>query len=177
MLVEEQSVGNAERVYIGMGSNLSPRRTYLRDALAHIDAHPGCRVSQASSVYETMPLGDKAGTNFLNMVAEVYTILPPKELFLFLKDIEKTLGRRQRERWADREIDLDILLYGNLVLDTDGLTIPHAALHGRDFVLVPLLELNNSLVDPATGDRLEDSATSLTEHFIISKLRERLLVR
>jgi 2-amino-4-hydroxy-6-hydroxymethyldihydropteridine diphosphokinase len=177
MQADGNSGESAVQCFIGLGSNLSPRRTYLQNALRHIDTHPGCRVAGISSVYETMPLGEKAGTNFLNMVAEVYTILPPKELFLFLKDIEKTLGRLKRERWADREIDLDILLYGNVVLDADELTIPHAALHARDFVLIPLLELNPNLVDPANGERLAAAVSVLTEHFIIRKFRERLLVR
>lgn len=165
----ELLLNGGEIVYIGFGSNLAPREVYLKKAVEAISGHPDCAVKAISSVYETKPLGSKAGSNFLNLAVELCTLLPPKGLFLLLKEIEKSLGRKERERWADREIDLDVLLYGKRIIEEDGLRIPHQSMNERDFVLVPLLELNPDLLRPDSHQRLQDIEAALAERFIIRK--------
>lgn len=144
-------------------------------ALQRLELREGCEITRKSSLYETKPLGEAATTNFLNMVVELHTKLAPKELFLFLKEIERTLGRQQRERWADREIDLDVLLVDDLIISDEQLTIPHPRLQERDFVLVPLLEINQDLIDPAGGKTYKEIEAALKERFILTKSSESLL--
>ncbi len=163
--------------FIGLGSNIHPRRNFLKLALSELTRQGRCEIVRKSSLYETKPLGDRAKTNFLNMVIELHTKLAPKELFLLLKEIERTLGRKPRERWADREIDLDILLVDDIVSIDETLTIPHPRITERDFVLVPLLEIDPEMVNPADGLAYKEIEAALTERFILTKSSESLSVR
>lgn len=110
-------------------------------ALFKIAALPGTRVLAVSSLYETPPWGVTDQPDFTNAVAAIGTPLPPLELLDLLKRIESSLGRKQRERWGPREIDLDILTYRKMKLDLNRLTLPHKHMLERDFVMVPLLEI------------------------------------
>jgi 2-amino-4-hydroxy-6-hydroxymethyldihydropteridine diphosphokinase len=107
-----------------------------------------------SSLYVTKPWGRTDQGDFVNAVAEVETHLGPRELLSRVKAIEDRLGRRPGPRWGPREIDIDILLYGNEVVKEDDLVIPHPCLCERAFVLVPLAELAPDLVHPETGVRV-----------------------
>lgn len=135
------------RIYVGLGSNLGDRWEYLRGALAAMASH-GLEVVAVSSAYETDPLGPPQ-PEYLNAVAEVSASLPARELLEALKGIEAALGRRHTERWGPREIDLDLLLYGDEVIDEPGLSVPHPELTKRSFVLVPLLEIAPDLDLPS----------------------------
>lgn len=126
-------------VYLGLGTNLGDRLGNLRAAVAALSAH-GLPPSAVSSVYESDPLGPPQ-PDYLNAVVEVRTDRPPGEVLSVLQGIEEELGRAHRERWGPREIDLDLLLYGDETLDEDGLVVPHPELTKRSFVLVPLLEI------------------------------------
>lgn len=135
------------RVFIGMGSNLGDRQSYLQGALAGLAAH-GLVPEAVSSVYESDPLGPPQ-PDYLNAVAEVATSLSAAEVLAALKAIEGELGRRHTQRWGPREIDLDLLLYGDEEIDQEGLSVPHPELTKRSFVLVPLLEIAPDLDLPS----------------------------
>ena len=136
------------RAYLGLGSNVGERLQFLRRAVACLGEVVGIRVTRVSSVYETEPVGVTDQGWFLNAVVEVDTMLSAEALLERTQAIERALGRMRARRWGPRTIDLDILLYGDLQLKTDSLTIPHPELHRRAFVMIPLLELNPGLSLP-----------------------------
>jgi 2-amino-4-hydroxy-6-hydroxymethyldihydropteridine diphosphokinase len=133
--------------YIGMGSNLGDRLGYLRAAVKALPAR-GLEPAGVSSVYESDALGPPQ-PDYLNAVVAVSTSLTPREVLEALKSIEAELGRRHTERWGPREIDLDLLLYGDEMLEEDGLTVPHPEMTKRSFVLLPLLEVAPDLDLPS----------------------------
>jgi 2-amino-4-hydroxy-6-hydroxymethyldihydropteridine diphosphokinase len=146
------------RVFLGLGANLGDRAAALAAALADLSALGAIRVVRVSALYESEPLvpDDAAFPSgpppwYLNQVAEATTSLEPYALLAALKDTEVRLGRAPgRSRWAPREIDIDILLYGDLVLLDPELTVPHRALAHRRFVLLPLAEIAPELPVPGT---------------------------
>ena len=142
------------RATIGLGSNLGDREANLRQALEHLAQTPDTAVVRASSLYDTEPVGVEEQPHFLNAVAQLETQLSPHQLLWNLKLIERRLGRVRSQRWGPRTLDLDLLLYEDLVLDEDDLQIPHPELAKRSFVLVPLVELDPLLVHPATGETM-----------------------
>lgn len=128
------------KAYLGLGSNLGDRAGFLLQALSEVSRLPQTRLLRLSRIYETEPLGPPQPP-YLNLVAEIRTGLSPKALLEALLEVEGRLGRVRRVRWGPRTIDLDLLLYGDLVLEEEGLILPHPRLHERAFVLVPLLDL------------------------------------
>ena len=138
--------------YVGLGANLGDLETTLRRALELIDGRPGIRVSAVSTLRETDPVGYLDQPRFLNGAARLETDLPPRALLDALLDVERELGReRTGPRFGPRTVDLDLLLYGELELEEDGLTVPHPRLHERRFALEPLAELAPGLVVPGRG--------------------------
>jgi len=140
---------NPAVIYISLGTNLGDRMANLR--LAHAAFPPEIQGLVYSSIYETEPWGYPDQPNFLNQVVQAQTRLSPPALLAALKMVERDLGRRPTFRYGPRVIDLDILLYGGLVLDTPMLTIPHPKLVERAFVLVPLAEIAPDLIHPIFG--------------------------
>ncbi len=136
-------------VYLALGTNLGDRFANLFAAIAALP--PSIVVRQSSPVYETPPWGLTDQPAFLNMVVKAETRLEPAALLATLKRIEQELGRAPTVRWGPRLIDMDILFYDDLVLNTPGLAIPHPRLHERAFVLVPLAELAPDFVHPRLG--------------------------
>jgi 2-amino-4-hydroxy-6-hydroxymethyldihydropteridine diphosphokinase len=140
------------RVYVGLGANLGDREATVRYALALVDAEPEIEVVAVSTLRETDPVGYVDQPRFLNGVAALRTELEPRPLLQRLLDVERTLGRtRDGPRWGPRIIDLDLLLYGDEVVDEPGLRVPHPRLAERRFVLEPLAELDPELVVPGAG--------------------------
>ena len=136
------------KVFLGIGTNLGDRENNLEKAIEKIGEHIG-RILQSSSVYETPPWGFDAENDFLNMVLGVETSLTPPEIIKKIVAIESMLGReRDQNRYSSRVIDIDILLYDDLVIHEKGLKIPHRLMHERRFVLVPLCELAPDLIHP-----------------------------
>lgn len=132
--------------YVGLGSNLGDRKAVIERAAELIGA------ARLSAIVETEPWGFEEQPRFLNAVAEVEPALEPRAFLDLLLDVERSLGReRMGPRWGPRAIDLDLLLYGDLVLDEPGLTVPHPYLHERLFVLAPLAELAPGLEIPGRG--------------------------
>jgi 2-amino-4-hydroxy-6-hydroxymethyldihydropteridine diphosphokinase len=127
--------------YIALGSNLQNPEHQLRSALAALTALPDSRLQQVSSVYRSAAVGPGPQPDYLNAVARLLTALPPETLLDALQQQEQAQGRTRNVRWEARTLDLDILLYGNAVIETERLTIPHRALCQRNFVLYPLLQV------------------------------------
>ena len=151
-----------ECAYIGLGSNLGDRELRLLTAVAELGKLPGTRVTALSPFYETEPVGGVAQDNFYNAVARINTSLQPQQLLAELKRVEVAVFKRKPAgHWGPRSMDLDILLYGELVLESDGLTIPHPRLHERRFVLQPLADLAPSLVHPSLGRSIAELLASL----------------
>ncbi|MFA5863240.1 MAG: 2-amino-4-hydroxy-6-hydroxymethyldihydropteridine diphosphokinase [Phycisphaerae bacterium] len=136
-------------VYIALGSNIEPRGKYIQRALNLINDHPKMEVQTVSSVYETQPDGGPPDQKlYLNAAANIRTTLGVTELLDALQAIEKELGRKREVFWGARTIDLDILIYGQEIISTDRLIIPHPLMHERRFVMQPLAQIAPHVVHP-----------------------------
>ena len=145
---------NTVTAYIALGANLGDRARVLLQAAKMIDDILGVEVQQISSLIESHPVGGPCGQgNYLNAVVEIWTTLMPNQLLAALQEIETALGRDRatEQRWGPRTCDLDILMMGRTVMDTDALTIPHARMCERAFVLVPLAQIAPDAVHPVSG--------------------------
>jgi len=147
--------------YLGLGSNVGDRRAHLQAAIRALAAH-AVGVLASSSTYDTDPVGEILDqADFLNACVRIETDLEPEALLDACKAVERELGRAAGgPRHGPRPIDVDLLLLGNVDLDTDRLTLPHAQVLARRFVLIPLLELDFELATPA-GERLADALAAL----------------
>ena len=134
--------------YIALGSNLGDSRRLLASALAALDELPDTRLHAISPSYRSAPVGPGEQRDYLNLVARLHTELAAAELLAALQQIETAHGRERRERWGERTLDLDILLYGDAQIDTPELTVPHPRMAERNFVLYPLTDLAPDLVLP-----------------------------
>ncbi|HET6400412.1 MAG TPA: 2-amino-4-hydroxy-6-hydroxymethyldihydropteridine diphosphokinase [Candidatus Kapabacteria bacterium] len=134
------------RAFIGLGSNVEPRLGYLQSAMNGLRTLG--EIVNVSSIYETEPVGGVPQPDYLNAVVELRTPLGPLELAVRLKALEAALGRTARPRWHEREIDLDLLFYGDLVMNSPELTLPHPEIPKRAFVLVPMAELHPDFIHP-----------------------------
>jgi 2-amino-4-hydroxy-6-hydroxymethyldihydropteridine diphosphokinase len=143
--------------YIGLGSNLGDRRAALDQAVAALGATKGVRVAAVSPFIETEAAGGPADQpRFLNSAAAVETDLEPEALLDVLQEIERQLGRQRSVRWGPRTIDLDLLLYGERIVATGRLHVPHLRLRERRFVLEPLAAIAPQAVEPITGRTIRD---------------------
>lgn len=149
--------------YIGLGSNIEPRKTYLTNAITKLAAHHGITVQKKSYIYETDPVGYVDQDAFLNMVIEIETSLGNIELLEVCQQIEQDLDREKTFKNGPRTIDLDILLFNHENRELEKLRIPHPRLHERAFVLVPLYEIAPNLVMPTNGKLIEDLVHNLSD--------------
>ena len=129
------------RAFVGLGSNIGDRLGNLRSALRMLSEIPEVRVVTVSSIYETDPVGPEDQPDFLNAVIEIDTTFDVRQLFDVVKHIETEAGRKPTYKWGPREIDLDLLLYGDHTVDDEDLEIPHPRMTERAFVVVPLAEI------------------------------------
>jgi len=156
---DEELIKPFARAFIGLGSNIEPRLDYLRSAIKALSELG--EIVSISGIYETAPVGGVQQHDFLNAVAELKTMLNPVDLVQHLKAIESRIGRVERPRWHEREIDLDLLFYNDTILRIPGLTIPHAELHKRAFVLVPMMEIAPNFVHPVFERTVPDLLNSV----------------
>jgi 2-amino-4-hydroxy-6-hydroxymethyldihydropteridine diphosphokinase len=131
--------------FLGLGSNLGDRVGHLTDALSDLAADPAISIVIGSSLYESKPVGMVEQPDFLNMVVQVETGHPPLALLDACLGVEARLGRKRRERWGPRIIDVDVLVYDQLLWKDDRLVLPHPRMHERSFVLTPLAEIAPAL--------------------------------
>jgi 2-amino-4-hydroxy-6-hydroxymethyldihydropteridine diphosphokinase len=144
---------------LGLGGNIGDSRALLEAAIQHLAVRPGITVEAVSSLYETPPWGKTDQPAFLNAAALIETRLVPRELLTAVLDIERQLGRDRRERWGPRAIDIDILIFGDEMVDEPGLAVPHPHLKDRAFALQPLLDVlpNAEFAGRRAADWLKDT--------------------
>jgi 2-amino-4-hydroxy-6-hydroxymethyldihydropteridine pyrophosphokinase len=166
------------QAYIALGSNLDDREGLLRQAVEHLCKQPDVHVLRVSGIYETDPVGYTDQPAFLNMAMAVETTLSPIELLHALFEVEQLLGRVRDIRWGPRTIDLDLLLYGDVTMDDEELTLPHPRMLERAFVLVPLGDVIDSshplqdLVSTTAAAALQDGKEGITLWKITNWLSE-----
>jgi len=137
------NASSAHTAYLGLGTNMGRREELLRQALIHINVRAG-KVTACSDTIETESWGFSSSNRFLNMAVKIETPLSPRQLLNVTQDIERRLGRKNKstgQHYADRPIDIDILLYDRLHVNEPDLTIPHPLMHLREFVMVPLRQI------------------------------------
>jgi len=152
-----------QEIYVGLGSNLGDRLANIRKAI-ELMKEAGIEIMDEASIYETEPLGYKEQGWFLNSVVKARTELSPIRLWKRLERIEKSMGREKEIKWGPRIIDLDILFYGNNILNGKELQIPHSELHKRRFVLVPLEEIAPKLVHPVLNKSIRELLGELKDN-------------
>ena len=158
------------KLYIGVGSNKGNREEYIKRALEHLKNEEDIKMLKQSAVIETDPVGNPEQERFLNLVIEIETFLDPYTLFKRLKNIERFLGRKETdEKWGPREIDLDILLFDDLVIKGKNLKIPHPQMHKRGFVLKPLCEIAPDVIHPGLNKSAKDLLEDLDKEDVSSK--------
>lgn len=152
-------------VYLSLGSNIGDRVGYIQQATSLLGANPDINIVATSSFYETEPWEMDSENWFVNAVIQITTPLSPEKLLDECQRIEKQLGRKphNREEYSDRTIDIDIIFYDKLILNTERLTIPHKYFHKRVFMLVPMLEIAEDFVHPFFGKTVESLYEAIDE--------------
>ncbi|MDF2613727.1 MAG: 2-amino-4-hydroxy-6-hydroxymethyldihydropteridine pyrophosphokinae [Clostridia bacterium] len=149
--------------YLALGSNMGDKEMYLKQAITYLKEHKSIRTGKCSSFLETEPWGYTDQERFLNAVLEVRTLLTPTELMTELLRIEQLLQRERIIKWGPRTIDLDILLYDDLVTSDEFITLPHPRMEEREFVLKPLCEIAPMLVHPILKQRMFQLLSALNK--------------
>ncbi len=143
-------------VLLSMGANLGDRKSTIRSAIQEIANNCDIDIIRISSLYETEPVGISSQPWFLNLSLLISTTLFPSNLLQLIKSIETKLGRRARSRWTEREIDIDILLFDEMIIQEDALNIPHPQMLFRKFVLVPSSEIASSMIHPKANKTINE---------------------
>ena len=150
-------------VVLHLGSNVGDRELFLNQAIDIIENDLGLILSR-SSLYESEAWGKEDQQDFLNIAIVITTLLKPKDLLLKIKEVERNLGRVKKEHWGPRNIDVDIIFYGQEVIDVPGLKIPHVELQNRNFVLIPLLEIVGDKIHPVLKLSVEELYLNSMDH-------------
>lgn len=161
-------------VYLILGSNLGDRNAILNKAIALISDKVG-EVILKSKIYETAPWGGVEQPAYLNQVLMLKTTLNPEKTLKHVLEIEKDLGRVRVVKWGARSLDIDILFYDDMIINTDDLKIPHPFIHLRKFVLVPLVEIAPNFIHPLFSVSVEDLLKKLVDHSDVQAIDASLL--
>lgn len=149
--------------YLGLGSNLGAREVYLDSVQSAVNESPAMRLLSTSTYQETAPYGVTDQPHFLNAVLKIETFFSPMQLLDFTQNLEQAAGRVKVRHWGERTLDVDILLYEDLILNTQQLCLPHPQMHLRDFVLAPLCELSPHLLHPVYRQTMMQLRQALQE--------------
>lgn len=153
------------RIALALGSNLGDRLGNLRKAIRLLKTS-GIRITATSDIFETSPYGKPDQPRFLNACAIIETDQDGEELLVLLKDIEKQVGRIEREKWGPREIDIDIIFIDQKVVESETLHVPHPEMHKREFVLKPLAQVAPDWIHPVLERTVQEIASEITENDI-----------
>lgn len=156
--------------YIGIGSNLGDSLKNCRHGAEMLSRIKGIELETVSSFYRTEPVGMENQNYFINAVAEIKTVLGANDLLLALQNIENDIGRKRGVKGGPRVIDLDILFYGQNVIDREDLKVPHPELHKRRFVLEPLCEIASYFIHPSFGVSVQGLNDRLDDRKIVEKV-------
>lgn len=156
-------------VFLLLGSNLGDRHLFLNQAIDRIE-NGIAPVLKTSSVYETQSWGKTDAPDYLNQVVALKTNLPAQEILQKILNIENILGRRREEKWGSRTIDIDILFYGQAIINEPGLHVPHPELHKRRFTLEPLAEIVPDFIHPVLNKNILQIKNELNDSLIVKKL-------
>jgi 2-amino-4-hydroxy-6-hydroxymethyldihydropteridine diphosphokinase len=154
--------------YVALGANLGKPLDQLNQAITLVNKLPDTAVVAAASIYQSIAIGPGEQPDYLNSAAQIVTELNPSELLAALHAIEETLGRVRTVHWGERTLDLDLLLYENIISTAPTLTVPHPRMNGRNFVIYPLLEIAPTLVLP-NGESIKTVAQKLVKEGIQRK--------
>lgn len=149
--------------YIALGSNMGDKRAHLENAINELDANPMCSVEQVSDFIVTKPVGGVEQDDFLNGCVKISTLLSPHELLDFLHETEKNHHRERQIHWGPRTLDLDIIFYDDLILNTNDLIIPHPEAHKREFVLAPLSQIAPHTIHPLKNMSVSELLSKIHE--------------
>ena len=158
-----------EEAYLLLGSNLGDSKKYIFDAIDYITDEIG-QPTGLSSLYQTASWGKIDQPDFINQVIRIRTNLNPQQLLQNILVIEKRLGRQRLEKWGSRTIDIDLLFYGDQIIQEENLVVPHPFLHQRRFTLMPLIELNPKFVHPVLNQTVEQLYEKLDDDLSVIKL-------
>lgn len=150
-----------ERIYLLLGTNLGKLKENLMNAIEELSKN-GIKILKKSKIYKTKPWGKEDQPDFINMVVEVETGLNPKELLETIKDIERKLKREKTEKWGPRIIDIDILFYGNQIINEPDLTIPHPYFFERPFAIIPMQDIAPDFIPPDYKKSIKEIASGVS---------------
>ncbi|MDN5287059.1 MAG: 2-amino-4-hydroxy-6-hydroxymethyldihydropteridine diphosphokinase [Mucilaginibacter sp.] len=156
-------------IFLLLGSNLGNRRSFLTQAIEHIEADIAPLI-KASSVFETQSWGKTDAPDYLNQVLMLQTLLPAQVLLQKILAIENVLGRKREGKWGSRTIDIDILFYGDMIINEPDLQVPHPELHKRRFTLEPLAEIGADFVHPVLHKNILQLKNELKDVLIVKKV-------
>ncbi|MCG2013290.1 2-amino-4-hydroxy-6-hydroxymethyldihydropteridine diphosphokinase [Staphylococcus epidermidis] len=139
------------KAYLGLGSNIGNRELQLNEAIKILHANQGIQVTQVSHIYETEPVGYTNQPKFLNLCIEIETELNPQSLLKCCLATEQQLHRKREIRWGPRTLDVDILLFGDQIIEQDNLSVPHPRMKERSFVLIPLNDIATNQIEPISN--------------------------
>jgi 2-amino-4-hydroxy-6-hydroxymethyldihydropteridine diphosphokinase len=159
-----------KQVFLGFGSNIGNRREYIEKALNVLGQYAEMKLIKRSAFYETEPVGKKEQPFFLNLVAEFETSFTPDELLTVIKKEETNLGRKQRGHWDAREIDIDILFFGDECIENGTLIVPHKEISRRRFVLSPMAEIAPEFIDPRSGTTIANLLEECVDQSFIERI-------
>lgn len=158
------------RVFLGLGSNVGDKIKFIKSAIEEISNLDKTNLTKESSYYETEPWGLREQDDFINSVVEINTELEAEDLFRELKNIEKKLHRKNRGKWEQREIDIDILFYGNKVLKNETINIPHKEIENRKFVLIPMSEIDENFIHPEKNKSIKELLIETKDTLEVKKI-------